>query len=265
MIRAFVGLLVIASCGGISQGAPLVYFTLEGRTFGSTDPFTSNVAVEVGDTIEYRLRMQMAPAGSVNTHLTNVLGREVNWRPETNGVNSLSISILQDPSDPIQVNLRSPVQLTTESLPGARDGWNQGVGADPGTPTSRTGTSLEDLINIRPIRAPGVFNGLEDAPVFTGMFTVESIAGGLGLVRPEWGYWSGGLLFDNHKVFLTAASQANRIDTPSEFGSDPLAHFTPLMLTAANLQTVPEPATLALLSIALIGMAILRRRTLIRA
>jgi hypothetical protein len=84
-------------------------------------------------------------------------------------------------------------------------------------------------------------------------------------VQPEWGYWSGGLLFDHHSVFVTAASQANRIDTPSEFGFDPLAHFTPLMLTAANLQTVPEPATLALVSTALIGIAILRRRTRRRA
>jgi hypothetical protein len=98
------------------------------------------------------------------------------------------------------------------------------------------------------------------------LFTVESIAGGSGLVQPEWGYWSGSLLFDHHVVFATAGSlAANRTEPPSELGSDPLAHFTPLTLTAANLQTVPEPATLWLLSIALIGIAIWRRRTLTRA
>jgi hypothetical protein len=180
-------------------------------------------------------------------------------------MNALSISILQDPSDPIQVNLGTPAQLTTESRPGARDGWNDGIGANPGTPTPRTGSSLNDLINIRPIRGPGVFSGPEESPVFAGLFTVETIDGGTGLVQPEWGYWSGSLVFDNHLVFLTAASQANRIETPSEFGSDPLAHFTPLMLTAANLESVPEPATLALVGTALIGIAILRRRTRRRA
>jgi hypothetical protein len=259
VIRVFIGLLVFATCGW-AQAAPLVYFSLEGRSFGSSDPFASNVAVEVGDTIEYRLRMQMAPAGSVNTHLTNVLGREGNWRSEPNGANSLSISILQDPSDPIQIDLHSPANLTTKSRPDARDGWNQGVVVNGGTPTPRTGTALNDLINIRPMRAPGVFNGQEEAPVFTGLFTVESIDGGSGLVQPEWGYWSGSLLFDHHVVFATAGSlAANRTEPPSELGADPLAHFTPLTLTA--LQSVPEPSTIALWSAALIGIAILRRRT----
>jgi hypothetical protein len=234
----------------------LAYFALEGRTFGSNEPFASNVEVEAGDRIEYRLRLSMAPEGTLNQHVDN---RPDRFRAHKHGFNSLSFSITQDSIDPIQVDLSSPVELAAASSASANDswGWSWAPGhswaATPGTPATRPGTGLADLLGIRPLHAPGVFTAREEEIIFTGSFSVNSIAGPSGEVGAEWGPISGGGWFHGYSFFPTMPTydSSTGLRKGTEVSSDPLAHFTPLTLTAANLEVVPEPSAIALVGVAL--------------
>jgi hypothetical protein len=256
MIRALIGLLVIGSCG-VTQASPLIHFTLEGRKQGSMDAFASSVDVALGDVIEYRLQLKMAPLG---THNSN--GRDPDRRPENHGVNSLSLSIFQDSTDPIQVDFGSPAELRGDSGPSVQDGWYRRVGARGGEPAPRVGLGFHDLLDIRPIHAPGVFSGATEESVLTGAFSVTALTGDQGSVRPQWGPGSGGLWFDGYVFFATAPKLADPFSVyapGSEAGPDPIAHFTPLTLTAGDFGTVPEPATIVLAGVALVGLGMFRR------
>src|SRR5687767_12572248 len=98
MIRALFVSLAVGSCAAV-QAAPLLYFTLEGRRQGTADVFSSSVDVALGDIVEYRLQMRLAPPETENLHLTERLAsptREHRRLPDKNGANSLSVSIFQD-------------------------------------------------------------------------------------------------------------------------------------------------------------------------
>lgn len=255
MIRALIGFLVIGSCG-ILQAAPLLYFTLEGRKQGSMDAFASSVDVALGDVIEYRLQMNMAPSGTPNANLNS--GRS---HGDKHGVNSLSIAMLQDPAESIQVDFNAPAELAGDSRPLAADGWHRGVGDGGGVVSPRGDSNWNDLWDIRPVRGPGVFASSQDETVLTGLFTVANVAGESAEVRPEWGSYSGYGALDGYGFLLTTWRHLpGSYRRPSEIGSDPIAHFTPLTLTAAGLETVPEPSTMALIGRALLGLALFRRK-----
>jgi hypothetical protein len=263
MVRVLFGLVLLGSYG-VVQAAPLVYFSLEGRKQGTMDPFASHVDVTRGDVIEYRLRGRMAPEGTANENL-----RSPRIRPYKRGINSLSISIVQDQMSGIQVDLATPVQFAPDSSLGAGDGWGAHWTARPGKPISRTGSRLHDLLDIRPMHEPGVFTVSGEETIFAGSFEVASVVGGTGLVEAKWGPVAGGGKFDSANFFISPPFYDNFYNvwrSGSEGSDDPFAHFTPLTLTA-NLQAVPEPATFALLSIGVIGVAMLRgrRQTVFRA
>jgi hypothetical protein len=251
MSRALFVAFVFVFCG-VAQAAPVLYFTLEGRKQGATDAFAGTVEVAPGDIVEYRLQMRMAPFGTTNSNL-----KTQHLLPNRHGVSSLSISIIQDPHDPIQVDLNSPARLTGDSEATRRDGWQWGTGASGGTPTSRDAANFNDLLRIRPIHAAGVFTGAAEETVFLGAFTVATVAGETSQVAPVWGPTSGGGSFFGNP-FYPAYTQPGHV-TGSESSSDPLTHFTSLTLTAANFEAVPEPSTFALLSTVAMGFAFLRR------
>jgi hypothetical protein len=257
MIRALIVLFAAGSCG-ILQAAPLVYFALEGREFGSNDPFASNVEVALGDVIEYRLQLNLAPPGDQNQHAGTAP------YDERHGISSLSISMLQQATEHIQVNFGTPAALLGDTDPLARDGWNRGTGANGGLLTAREGSPWNDLLAIRPIHQPGLFTGEDDQTVYTGIFEVVALAGQFGQVTPEWGTVSGGGSHFGKRFFMTRKGgfdAANgRPIVGTEVGPDPLAHFTPLTLTASDFQTVPEPSTMALLASALVGLTWCARR-----
>jgi hypothetical protein len=126
------------------------------------------------------------------------------------------------------------------------DGWGRGIGADPGAPVNRPGHVLRDLERIRPIHWAGVFTAHEEEVIFTGLLNVASISGSSAQVTAQWGPVYGGGWF-NGNFFITTPER--------ERGDDPLAHFTPLTLTASGFEAVPEPSALALLGTALVGVA----------
>jgi hypothetical protein len=252
MIRALFGFLVISSCG-VLQASPLLYFTLEGRKQGSMDAFASSVEIALGDVIEYRLQMSMAPLGTENEYLGSYRSP-----PYWDGVNSLSISILQQPTDPIQVDLNSPAVLAGDSGPLARDGWQGKAEAKGGDSSPRGGSGFNDLLAIRPIHAPGVYTGRQEESVFSGVFAVTTVTGDSSQVQPKWGPVSGGGRVDGRVFFVSGPLNTNNRNTESS--ADPLTHFTALTLTAAGFQAVPEPSTIALMASALVGLVCIRRK-----
>src|SRR4029079_1464674 len=144
MKQAVIGLFVLANAACV-YASPLINFKLEGRRPGSDDPFASILEVSPGDVVEYRLQVQMAPSGTENEHLQNALPST----PFRHGINSLSLAIVQGSSDPIQVDFGTPAELALD--------WDRQVGAQGGIPTLRSGTSWNDLLEIRPIQDAGVF------------------------------------------------------------------------------------------------------------
>jgi hypothetical protein len=258
MIRALIGLLVIGGCG-LVQAAPLVYFTLEGRPYGYSGPFSRNLAVELGDTIEYRLLMSMAAVGAQNI---NLHGR--GFSPAyKHGINSLSISMFQEPTDLIQVDFNSLADLRGDSSPSAEDGWSHGVSARAGTLSPRNSSGWSDLVDVRPIHRPGVFTGEDDQTIYAGTFQITELTGEIGYVRPEWGPVSGAGSYFHNGFWITRNGGARLDGSPipgTEVGPDPVAHFTPLTLMAGDLAAIPEPSTIALLGVALAGLVWVRRK-----
>jgi PEP-CTERM motif len=246
MKQALIGLFVLVNSACV-YASPLINFKLEGRRPGSDDPFASNLAVSVGDIVEYRLSAQMAAPGTENQHLLNALPST----PFRHGINSLSLAIVQSPSDPIQVDFSSSAELAL--------GWDRRVGAQGGIPTLRPGASWNDLLWIRPIQDAGVFVGDSETTVLSGLLKVASVTGASGELSAEWGAWSGGAAFEGKIFFITGPNWADRHGRPvTEASSDPFTHFTPLTLTAAAGSPVPEPSTLVMAASAL-AVLLLRR------
>jgi hypothetical protein len=245
-MRIFIGAIVLL-IGGSGYAAPLLNFQLEGRLQGSDDPFASNVQVSLGDVVEYRLRLKLAPPGTVNSYYEPSDAP----RQEKHGLNSMSAVIAQNSSAPIQVDFDLPANLFSSSPSGSRLGWDRGTGARGGSPLLRPGTPWHDLTDIRPIQGPGVFSGGVEETIFAGLFEVAAVSGASSQLHAAWGTISGGAWFDGRVYFITKQTEA---------GPDPLAQFSPLMLTAANLSAVPEPSTVVLAASALGIVALLRRR-----
>jgi hypothetical protein len=174
--RVIVFRLLVLNSTTALRAAPLLNLWLEARKQGSAADFISSVNVAIGDTLEYRLRVDLAPIGTSNDYFgIQVTINEL--RPGIDGINSLSfLTLTQSPFDDIQVHLDAPVELTTDSLPDAGDGRNAHFTASAGVSRSR-GNAWNDVERIRAIHAPGVVTGIEPETVFTGTMTVVEVSG----------------------------------------------------------------------------------------
>jgi hypothetical protein len=242
MVRFLFFLLALSGVSSI-HAEPLVHFALEGRKFGTEDPFSANLPVALGDVVEYRLRAVVSPPVTPYELIRkNSLGTMLH------GINSLFVEISQDAGDGIQIDFDSLPQLSPGAYPGF--GWGAGTGAQSGILRPRPGTVFNDLIDIRAIHGPGIFTAHEWETVATGSFEVASMSGASAEIRGQWSTgteaWrpgigddrSGGFAWDGEIYFITSKRES---------GPDPRTDYVPLTLTAAHVNAVPEPSTLVLL------------------
>src|SRR4029078_4712724 len=102
---ALIGTLVLTAWASV-QAAPLVNISVEGRKAGTTAWLKTIDQVAVGDVIQYRVLVDMAPVGTTNTQpgaggpVTTTIQTLTN---NLDGMNSLSLKIGQAASDSIQV------------------------------------------------------------------------------------------------------------------------------------------------------------------
>jgi hypothetical protein len=212
---------------------------MEGRKAGTTDPWVTSLQVAQGDVIEYRLVGDMAAVGTTNgsNTITSLAG---------SGLQSLSLAVTQATGDGIQVDFNEPIPAA-QAL---RNGWGDGTGASPGALSPRTPGGLDNLSAVRPIHTPGVFSAVDPEVILQGStFTVASVGAGAasGTLTPTWGTQSGAMRINGAgQIFITTAGQA---------GADPVVGFTPMTLAA-----IPEPSTIALVGVGLLGMVAVARR-----
>jgi hypothetical protein len=219
---------------------------MEGRKAGGA--WSQNLVVAPGDVIEYRISADLGDVGASNTQpgatpITRTITSTAN-----SGFQSLSLQVTQTAAAPIQVNFRPPLS-DPNGLASFRNGWADGTGASAGTLALRAGTQNNDLMGIRPVHSSGVFTGVDAQPIVEGSTFVVATApaGASTVLSPSWGTGSGALRINGSgQVF---------IQTATETGPDPIIGYSGL-----TLQGVPEPSTIALVGMGLIGLAAFARR-----
>jgi hypothetical protein len=202
-------------CVAKVRAAPFINLWIEARKQGSDDDFASNVNVALGDTIEYRVRVDTAPIGAQNVQF----GRErtiTQLLPGRDGINSLSlITLLQSPEELIQTHFNAPADMV--------NGWQVGTGSRGGVPTPRADLPWNDLVEVRAVQGPGVFSAIDPETAFMGSFAVAEVAGPFAQLKGVSLTIKGAVKINGGTVFVDP-----RIDDPA----DPYFVISPLTLTS---------------------------------
>jgi hypothetical protein len=211
-------------------------------------PYTSSLEVQPGQTYYYEVVGQVAPIGTVNGP------RTITSQSAADGANSLSVNILANGSNPIQIGFNSSALALTSTIPSSVADWNGAPGFSAGT-IADNGGGMHNAINLaRPIHAAGVVSGgLSPDVILFGSFTVDSAPLGpglLSLVTPSFGGVASTFKYNS-------AANTAFVSSSTENGATPYLGFAPLTLTTAN---VPEPSSFILGGIGVIALWVIRRR-----
>jgi len=243
LLAVVAGAVLLAA--GSASAEPLVYVSVLGRVAGSGADYSSSVAVQAGNTLQYQLWAEIAQVGAHNS--TSPGFTITSLTPAVDGISSLKFNLGEATNQPIQVDFASSVTLT--------GGWQAGLGAEGGTVTAR-GINTHDLMNIRPIQGIGGFVGVTatntPAPllVATGTALVTTLGtGGDSVVRAS--YLLPASIDTNIVLGARFNGGANWMGATGD--ADPILGFHGLLLT-------PEPATLSLLAVGGLVAAWRRRR-----
>ena len=172
-------------------GDPLATVTILGRVYDAANPnpdpngsgWLDTVGVKAGETVQYKLIVEIAPVGTVNVLETgdpeepDETTTITSLTPGTDGIQSLKFNLFQSSGDAVQVSLDTVAAL--------QDPW-KAVPAQVSGGTTRARGTAWDLINIRGLLAPGTFTGAaldpgtgKPAPVLValGSASIAGIAG----------------------------------------------------------------------------------------
>jgi hypothetical protein len=264
--------LVVGALGfmaGSANAAPYLTVSMLGRIAGSGVPYSSVIAVNPGDVVEYRLNFQLAPEGTTNPYPVSSARTITNWvtGPTTSGLNNLKFDLgLTYTSGSLNVTMLDNLDASGD------DGqWDDNANFTNG---AAAGNKLTGVFISRPA---GNFGGTAFNTSSTGegakIEPVMSIATGSFQVTMNgwsWGTVSGSVdtsvtnsLFGGFRwrnatniaslnYTPTAGQQLNSLNGVAPNARDPIVLFNPLQLN------FPEPSTLGLLSVA--GLAALARR-----
>ncbi|MGB7160609.1 MAG: PEP-CTERM sorting domain-containing protein [Tepidisphaeraceae bacterium] len=232
----------VLALAGAAQAAPLVNVSVLARPSGSVGAFADSIQVEAGQSYEYQVHVSMASIGTQNTQgattrTINTLNHNPASSTQGDGVNSMSFDLLDVDGDGAAISFGAVGQLATS---GAAS-WASGASQSPGALTAGG-----DIENIRPLHSSGVFTGVGGDLVYSGTFTVSSIAGE-GEITPTWsGVTSGVKINTGTPIAVTNVTEG---------GGDPIVGYSPLTLTA-----VPEPTGILPLAVGTVGLLLRRRR-----
>jgi len=280
-LAAFAGVMGLAAAQ--SMAAPFVTISLLGRVTGSGNPFTNNVTVTSGQTVDYAVQYQLGTEGSVNPFASNTT--ITHWvasadAPDPNGDNpdpvdptaglgSIRFSLFETNGLNPKSSLNSSARAGTSNPAGQTYGaWNAGTGSGNGTRTARADGGFDD-IGTAFIRVAGTFDGIaadgvtreqvivNDPANTASRFTVTGTPGTSLLQVGTQGLATNALFLGfrwrdaGGAAVNTTISVQNQLDSAA--AGNPIAVLQPLSVTIA-----PEPTSLALLGVA--GLGLMRRR-----
>ena len=283
LIKGLASAAVLAGIGLAVQpvsAAPFITVNLLGRVSGTTAPFTNSVTLAPGQTLQYVVEYQLAPAGTTNAFAGEASTQTINqWKPSPGyGLNSLFFSLNQPAGNPgITVDFNN--QIAALATPPAGDpldpdpassGWADGSGASRGTITPR-GDGNDDLLAIRLFRKAGNFDGIavdgSSREVIRLAAGTAPVVGGSGPSTLNMNLLGFPDNPQNPDPIVATYRWRNAGDTEdttynqtlsqqqaSVLGGDPIIVYN-------NLTLVPEPGTLSLVFTAgAIGLLARRRR-----
>jgi hypothetical protein len=288
LIKGLASAAVVAGIGLAAQpvlAAPFITVNLLGRvqdpsvpSSQNPTPYTPTVTIAPGQTLEYAVEFQLAPAGTTNAFAGEPFSQTItDWNPSPGfGLNSLFFSLNQPALNPgIDVDFNAqfiaattPVSPDPEDPDPASSSWAIGTGNSRGTITPR-GDGNDNLMAVRLYRSSGNFDGIaanESPEVIRVGRGLAPVTGGGGpstlninllgfpdnpqqpdpiVATYNWRDANGVSITYNQTLSEQLASVA---------GGDPIIQFNSLAL-------VPEPATFGVLgTVGAIGLLARRRR-----